>query len=233
MEPDVQGQVETTTQETPVTDVSVREDAKTTTDDTGSGREDKSDFKTAMFEERRKRQELEQRLNDPQFIYEQAKRHGLTEEEAQAEAAASAASPTIRQPQVDISTIVDKTVASRLDYQEAIGMMPDIAKDPELKAWAAALVGDGPDRGGMSHVEAVKTIQKRLGQTAQAAKAEGAAAATTTISEKERAQTAVTTAPTNPQADEEERMHRDISNRYNPKAQEAALIEFMKKRNKR
>lgn len=191
------------------------------------------DLAKSYKEAERELTRLRQAVADPEFIYQQALQMGLTEEEAQeqAEKAESRKQPTqstkVRQPEQDIARIVDRQVAARLDYEKAVSIMPEIASDSELKAWAGSLVAQGK-----SHVEAVKTIQKRLGITAQEAKAQGAQAAQATITEKERAATATAPKYVDSGAQAEAKLQKDLHNPWDKKAQENALVEILKRQNK-
>lgn len=154
-----------------------------------------------------------QRLNDPNFIYQMAVKHGLAEDDGTA--------PTRQQ-----SPDVVGTVEAILDYREAVREMPELATDAELSAWAAALVDSGK-----KHTEAVKIIRSRLGQVKQSAKLEGATQAKTTISDKERASTAsVTSNQSSDAAEMEDLMARSKS--IDPKVQEPALLELLMRKNR-
>lgn len=215
-----------TAQQTDLTTESVSEDAKDTSAVEGQEQEGKGDFKTAMFEERRRRQDLEARLNDPQFAYELARQHGLTEEEEAAEEAANTV-PSVAPSSQDVARMVDRRVEAQLDFKEAVRLMPEVTKDPELKAWAASLVESGK-----SHLEAVRIIQKRLGTVREEGRGEGAEATRSQITDKERAQTATVTQPVDSEAVEMIELRKRASNPWDKKAQEAAHVELIKRRHR-
>lgn len=233
--PDVTEQQEVVDTPTPneVVDTSV-EEAQPVEDDSYVSEDDenseddssrrKGDLSQALRQEREMRRKYEQALTDPNFIYEQAKKLGLTEEEAQEAADNVASGTSVKQPAVDISQMVAKQVEARLDYQEAVSLMPELKKDNQLAAWAAALVDQG-----MTHVQAVKAMQKKLGTTAQAAKAEGITQGKQEISEKERAQTAPVNVNTNSDAVAKEDLRRRMKS-YDKKTQETAMIEWLAQR---
>lgn len=199
------------------TEDTVREDVTNSSEDSKKG-----DLGEALRQERELRRKYEEALTNPEFVYQQAKKLGLTEEEAQEQA-----SQAVQQPQVDIASMVDRQVERRLDYQQAITEFPEMAKDPELQAWAAALVDSGK-----THVEAAKIIQKRLGSTQAQAKAEGMTQARQEVSEKERAQTAPTNVPASNQASELDDLRKRMKS-WDKKTQENALVEWLKIKNKK
>lgn len=208
-----------TTDQTTESEDTVSEDVKDTSEDTGSDKQG-GDLRIALQEERRKRQQYEQALRDPNFIYQQARQLGLTEEEAEAAATGqTVAQPTYQQP--DISALVEKQVNATLDYNEAVRLMPEVKSDPELAAWAASLVDSGK-----SHVDAVRIIQKRIGSVKQEAKVEGRQEAKTTISDKERAATATQTTNVDSDAAELEDLQRR-SKSYDKRTQEDAVTELL------
>jgi hypothetical protein len=116
---------------------------------------------------------------DPNYVYELAKKAGLTDAEAQAEA------------QVDINTLVDQTVQQRLevakDYDKALSILPELGTDAKLEAWASGLFERG-----MTHEQAAQTIKDTLAAAGESARVAGAKSKEVEISEKEAAQTAPT-----------------------------------------
>lgn len=174
-----------------------QEDEVDTTEEVSSSPDDSSDKEDDLILGKFKSQEdlvnsykelesysgrLSQSLKDPQFIYDQAKQLGLTEEEAQAAAAGEA--PQYQQPQVDINQLVDQRLQTAKDYDKALTILPELAKDRQLETWARGLVN-----GGMSHAKAAQTIKDRLAQTSSEAKVAGAKSKEQEISAKEQAQT--------------------------------------------
>lgn len=224
---DEQAQVEPTTEvqdldQSTETPDAVSEDVENTYEDSDE-REPKGDYKQAMYEERRRRQEIENRLHDPEFFRNLAKQHGYEIDEPQG----AALPPTAPHAAPQISQLVQREVAARLDYQEAVKLMPEIIKDPELQAMASALVSQG-----RTHVEAVKTLQKRLTQVQKEAVAQGKQQAREVITAKEQAQTATATQHVDSDAAEEAKLRQALHNPYNKKAQENALVEILKRQNR-
>ncbi len=142
---------------------------------------------------------VNQNLRDPDYVYELARQHGMTHDEAMEEvrdAAEAGQEPPkpqsrgVRQPQVSIDQIVDQRLATREDFNEAVRLMPEIKSDPELASWASSLVDSGK-----SHVEAVKIIQTKQASWAKKGVQEGATIRQEAEAAKEQATTAQSTAP--------------------------------------
>lgn len=132
-----------------------------------------------------------QRMNDPDFIYQQAVRLGLAQEQPVEESVATPPSSPqggIAAPPLDINRVVAAQVDAKIDYNEALQLLPELKNDRDLQAMAAALVNTGK-----SHVEAAKVLQKRMGLVRQEGEAVGAQSVRTAISDKEQAQTATQT----------------------------------------
>lgn len=200
----------------------VSEDDENTDDEQSSNR---GDLRVALKQEREQRRRYEEALSDPNFIYEQAKRLGLTEEEAQ-EAAEQSSFQGVRTPNQDIASMVSKQVEARLDYEKAVQEFPEMAKDRELKAWAAALVDQGK-----THIEAARVIKKRLGLEKQSAKAEGINQARSEITDKERAQSAPISAPVSADAIAAADLQKRMKS-YDKKTQEKAFTEWIIQRDR-
>lgn len=216
-------EVETAVEETPEQPTSeetvVSEDANTPaeTDD------DKGDLRIPLKEERRRRQELEQRLTDPMFIYERAKELGLTEEQAQdAAQMAPQVSQVIPNQQFDVAGLVNY----QLSLEKAKDKYPSLQLDEEDQIAVTALAQAKK----LSPLEAADKYFAKLGKVKQEAKVEGVNQAKTEITEKERAQTV--NAGSSPSSDsvEKERLLQD-SRSYNPTVQKNAMIEILKRKN--
>lgn len=218
---DEQAKVDTTTEnQVDNTDVNVSEDGKNTTDVAGD-RRGEPDLSVALKQERAKRQQLETQLNDPEFIYDHGRRIGafqVVEEESSD--VPITPQREVRQPQVNISKVIDERVTSILDYQEALREMPEIAKDPELAAWGSALVDSGK-----SYTEAVKIIKGRLGKTEQAGVERGVTIRSEATEAKANATTAISTAPTTGGSAEAENIRERMKSR-DPREQGKAYEEW-------
>jgi hypothetical protein len=202
--------------DTPEIDASVREDVNSQEDHSGQ-----PDFKAAMYEERQKRKALEQQLNDPQFVYEQAKRHGLTErEEAELEEEIPSQRSVQRQPAMD----VDAVVTRRIRLEKAIDKYPDLVTDNEAGVMVSALIDKG-----MDPLKAADTVYSRITRQAAEAKAEGAKEKERQIGEKERARTLEGGADL---AVDETQALRDRIRNGSKSESGKAMLELMKQRNR-
>lgn len=134
---DEQAQVEeTTVNETTVADVNASEGEKTQQKQgMGNVQVPLSELKS----ERAKRQELESRLNDPNFIYEQAQRLGLAEG-GSAESVMPDLPPSYA-PQRDPRLIVNE----ELNRREVMAKYPELKDDKELQIKVSALINSGYD----------------------------------------------------------------------------------------
>lgn len=153
---------------------------------------------------------IKNQLKDPNFVYGLAQQAGLTEDSGQ---------PT----PIDINQAVANQIAAVRDYDKAIEILPDLAKDPELETWARGLVENG-----MSHQDAAKHIKERLETTKEAAKVEGAKSKEVEISEKEAAQTAPIVGNVDSEAHEIESLKEDAKS-LNRVKQEDALAKLIAK----
>lgn len=222
-----QGEVETPAVETPEQQTSeetsngseaeqtpVTENTEETTDD------DKGDLRVPLREERQKRQELESRLNDPNFVYERARALGLTQEEAQAE---------VQQSQTQVPNLNE--LDARYEYLKAkdksVDKYPQLAKDEEDQIAVTAL----SNAKGISLLQAADKYYAKVGKVKEEAKVEGINQAKTEITAKEQAQTVSSgSAPTG--GEDEARLRQDAKS-YNKHVSEAAQLELIKIRNKK
>lgn len=183
------------------------------------------DLRVPLKEERQKRQELETSLNDPMFIYEQAKRLGLTEEDAQTvtEIAAERTTPGVRTP--DVAQQLPALVKRELEIEKAKEKYPDLVTDHVIGAMVTSLMNSG-----MSPLKAADEIFARLGvkkdEKAQAEKAEQEA-----VEAKKTGSHTVTTSTASPaQVENDELVRRSRS--WDSKEQSNAMIELLKRKNK-
>lgn len=157
---------------------------------------------------------------DPNYVYELAKRAGLTDAEAQAEA--NAVDPN------QIGQLVNQKVQEGLavakDYDKALAILPELGKDAKLEAWGRALVEMG-----MTHEQAAKTIKSKLGEATESARVEGAKSKEVEISEKEAAQTAPTIGNVDSESQEMEALMTQ-SKSLNRIEQESALEKIILKK---
>lgn len=189
---------------------------------------DRGDPRVAFQEERRKRQDLEARLNDSNFIYERARALGLAQEETPSPAPQQPVPQAQGQGIPDVGAIV----AHQLDFRETIKAHPQL--DPEkgdkgLVAWAAALV----DRGHLPS-EAADIIFKTI--DSQAKKSAGTQVQATLDARAESealklsADAITSTAPATTGNEDDESLNARARNWKDPQAQEAAILEKLKRR---
>lgn len=187
---------------------------------------DRGDPRIAMQEERRKRQELEARLNDQNFIYEQAKRLGL----AQDDIPTPAPQPSTPQPQASQTPDVSSIVEHQLDYFRTVEKYPEFDRDKgdqALVKWAATLVSDGHKPS-----EAVdiiqKTIAKQAGKLASSEVTKTLEDKATSEALKLSADAITSTASASSSTDDEE-LNLAAKDWKNPAKQEAAILEKLKR----
>lgn len=184
---DEQAQVEKTTKDAPASEgnkneqatsqESVSEDDNTPTSERSSG----GDLSVALRQEREKRQALEARLSDPQFVYQQAKYLGLTDEEAQEEVEAQTSTQQVNQPPYDVS----RQVQFELDKERTLAKFPDLEKDDEAQIAISAI----SQAKGIPLSKAAENYFTKIGKASSEAKEQGAAAKEAEITAKERAAT--------------------------------------------
>jgi hypothetical protein len=181
----------------------------------------RGDLRVPLQEERRKRQEYERMLADPQFIYQQAKKLGLAEDDGTTPApTAQPSGPTVP----DVAQLVEH----QLDFRETIKAHPELDPqkgDPALVKWAAALVDSGHKPSEAADI-IFSTMNKRVSQ----AKVAGAKEKEQAILQKEAATSVSSTASTTSEAAEEAELNARIHDWRNPKAQNEAILEQLKRR---
>jgi len=219
METDEQVSAETTAVETPET--TVETDNGSEAEQNTSEEADKGDLRVPLKEERTKRQELEAQLNDPDFIYQQAQRLGLTEAKAQAVADESQNDfQTAQTP--DVQSLVRQT----LEVEKAKEKYPELAKDVDLGVMVTALMQKG-----YSPLKAADKVFERFGKAKEEGKVEGVVQAKTEITDKKRAQKVSSGANVSSDQAELERLVKD-SKSLNPATQKNAMLELIKRQNK-
>lgn len=187
---------------------------------------DRGDPRVAMQEERRNRQALEARLNDPNFIYEQARKLGLAQDDTPTPAPSTSAPQQATQGTPDIGAIVDH----QLDFRETIKAHPELnpeSGDKGLVAWAAALVDKGHKPSEAADI-IFKTISKQAGKTAASTVASTLEGKATSEALKLSADAITSTAQASSSADDEE-LNARAHNWKDPRAQSEALLEQLKR----
>lgn len=185
---------------------------------------DQGDLRIPLQEERRKRQEYEQqlaRLNDPAFIFEQARRLGLADGDFTPEVPALAGQP------IDVAAEVN----FQLQIAQAKEKYPEVTNDPVLSeaAWALVQKGHSP----LQAVDIVqKNLDKRLAKATEAKVKERIDAEASSEASKRSAALTETGSSGSSESSEIERLTAVSKNWKDPKAQENALLELMKLRAK-
>lgn len=176
----------------------------------------RGDLSEALRQEREKRQALEASLSDRQFVYDQARKLGMTEEEAQDQAEQSAPTPAggITYSDYEYFKSLDK---SKEKY-------PSLAEDPDDQVAVTALMKAHK----LSPLAAADRYYAKMNKVAEAAKLDGAKEKEATIAGKESAVTATTTAATTSEAAEYEEIVRRTRDYTNPKLAEKAQLELIK-----
>lgn len=186
--------------------------------DTGKG-----DLSVALRQERDKRQQLEAQLSDPNFVYEQAKKLGLTEAEVESQMQGEIdAQPQVQQPQPDVYGTVNEILA----YKEAVKDFAQAETDPEIQQMVNGLV-----QSGVKPADAVKTIKAKFEKAVQDTIKENKAQDEAEVSDQEKAQTASHDTTVSSDADEVEDLLKQ-SKSLDRKVSEQAHIELLKLRNK-
>lgn len=199
--------VEETQEQTTGSEANVSEDGKTSAEDHGQG-----DLRVPLRLEREKRQRLEQAVNDPNFIYEQAKKLGLAGEDSEPETKVPS------NPQLDVASEVRRTVR----IEKALDKYPTLATDDRLQLMVTALINSGIDP-----VEAADEVFGRMTRAAENAKTETAKQAQQEVAAKASASMVSNTVRTGPAttdlADVERRMKSP-----DKKTQTEATVEWLK-----
>lgn len=216
---DIQPAADTATQEPLETQENVSEDDQNT-----SKESDRGDLGVALKQEREKRQQLEQSLRDPNFIYNQARQLGLTEEEAQQQVDAATAPTT---SSAFNPSDIQSQVKRAMEMEKTIDKYPQLAKDREDQILVSALIDSG-----LSPLKAAEKFYSRFEKTKEEAKTEGATQAKQEISDRQRAQTAVSGSPAPSQSAESEDLQRRMKS-VNSKVQREAMTEWLKQRNRK
>lgn len=206
-------------------------DAPSTSADTPTATEtptepDRGDPRIAMQEERRNRQALEARLQDPQFIYEQARKLGLAQEETPSAAPSTQTPPQATQNQPDVGSIVEQ----QIDYFRTIDKHPEFDRekgDKGLVMWAATLVNQGHKPSEAVDI-ILKTIDKQAAKRSTSEVASTLEAKAASEAQKLSADAITSTAQASSTTDDDE-LNEKARNWKDPKSQEAAILEKLKR----
>lgn len=219
---------EITPEQTPVAEEQADAPVDTPTTPEAAPEPDRGDPRIAMQEERRKRQELEARSQDPNWIYEQAKRLGLAADETPS--APPVQTPAQNQNPYPSVPDVGSIVEHQLDYFRTVEKYPEFDRekgDQALVKWAATLVNDGHKPS-----EAVdiirKTIAKQAGKMASTEVASTLEARAASEAQKLSADAITSTASATSSAEDED-LDEAARDWRNPHRQEAAILEKLKR----
>lgn len=218
-----QAQVEETTQDESLNQSEVIEETNgSEAEETQVQDTKKGDPWIAMHQEREARQRLEQSLNDPDFIIQRAKALGLTEDDGSSvEQNTQKAQPYV-QPK---SGGIEEYKYYR-ELEKSQEKYPALNTEPDDQIAVTALMTNL----GLSPLQAADRYYGKFNKAQQAAKVEGAKEKEQTISAKEQAQTVATTVNVDSDAAEVERLTEASKDWRNPKKQEEAMLELLKKR---
>lgn len=189
---------------------------------------DRGDPRIAMMEERRKRQEYEAMHNDPQWVYQQAQRLGLAQEETPSPAPQLPETPS--QAPLD-PTVISSVVEHQLDFRETVKAHPEFdprSGDKGLVTWAAALVDQGHKPSQAVDI-ILKTIDRRTSQATTEQVEEKMNRQSEAEALKMSAESVSSTVNTDQNAQELADLDARAKNWKDPRAQEAAVLEKLRR----
>lgn len=187
---------------------------------------DRGDPRIAMQEERKRRQEIERNLNDPNFIYERARLLGLAADETPSTPPSSPTPQPAAPAQPDVASIVEH----QLDYFRTIEKHPEFDRekgDQGLVKWAATLVNDG-HRPSEAVDIILKTIQKQAAKLTANEVSSTLEARATSEALKLSADAITSTAQASSSSDDEE-LNAKARNWKDPQAQQEAILEKLRR----
>jgi len=211
-----QEEVETSQEEQPSEETSTGSEAEIKEEEPKNteATTDKGDLSVALKQEREKRQTIERQLNDPNFAYELAKKHGLTEEQA---------SGNGTPPPINTYDQVNEILA----YKEAVKEFPKAETDPDIANMVDGLVGKG-----YKPADAVKVVQKRFSDAMEEAKTEGVKQKENEDKTQKQAQTAEPSPNISFDAEEQETLIKQSKDYLHPQVQKEAMLKLIKKQHK-
>ncbi len=188
---------------------------------------DRGDLSVALKQEREKRQNLERQWNNPDSVFQAAKELGLTQPEAEAQEIPQEGQPQEPQPQAQQAPNIFPLMDDFYKYKEEVKKFPEAESSPEI----AGMI-DGLVQGGKKPAEAVKAVQKELGKQAEKLKLEETKKQEAEESDQEKAQTAGVDHDVSSDVEEMTDLVKR-SKSLDPSVQKEAMIELMKKKNKK
>jgi len=193
-------------------------------------------LKAEMLRERQARQTLEAQLSNPDFIFENAKRLGMTNEEAQAEAEAAPPTPkaeTRVKPQELTMEVIEARLAQRLSLQKMadddnakqVKDNPQLSSDPVLSEMYQTLAKT------MRYSDAATRVLELEAKRSSVLTPEQEAAEASKVKDsKAQATTGRTSTLTSSQATESEELKKTVQrNRGNVSVQRTAILEQLSK----
>jgi hypothetical protein len=208
---------EETQEQTSETEVNGSEAEQTTTEESGKG---KGDPWVAMHQERLARQELEKKLSDPQFVYQQAKKLGLTED-------ASEGIENTPTPAPAASTSFEQYRYFR-EIEKAQEKYPQLSADVEDQVAVTALMNTL----GLSPLQAAERYYKKVSKAQETAAAKAEEQKAATESTKTQASSVQSSSTTSSDMAEYEDLVRRSRDYRNPKDAEKAQLELILWKNK-
>lgn len=189
-------------------------------------------LKAEMLRERQARQTLEQQLQNPDFIYDQAKALGMATSDAEAQAPApeqaAPAKPQVKAPDLTWELIETRLAARQnmesaaaADNAEQIKDHPELQSDPVLNDLYNTYAKNMRFSEAASKVLALN--EKRLTTPEQQAEDKSK-----TLASKANATTGTTGTVTTAEADTVSALQKQASNRNNPSGQSKALFELLR-----
>lgn len=189
-------------------------------------------MKAEMLRERKARQDMEAQLSNQDFIYNQARLLGMTNEQAQAateEAAPSASTEPARRDQVSAPPPLTRAEAAMMfaaqaDYDRTVGKNPELESDPDMKDMFDAYVAKG-----MKFKDAGEKTLQIFERTTTKGRTEGEISKANQITDKEKAHTSTTTVVSSTSNDEDSALWNDLHDRNSPSRQKKAQLELIKR----
>jgi len=193
---------------------STAEDTATTTDENVSEDENQSDtentskgdLRVPLKQTREELRQLKEQLDDPNFIYEQAKRHGLAQEE------------TLQPEDQTQAPDVQKMVRDQIEVEKAYDKYPELRTDVDLRFMVAGLINRGlsPMKAADKTFAKIKEANERVAKEAQDEEDKA-------VKAQQSAQTVETTTSKDSEGSEYERQYK-LSKSPDPRVQRKAMI---------
>jgi len=182
----------------------------------GEENTNKGDLRVPLKQTREELRQLREQLEDPHFIYEQARRHGLAEEQTDLQPDTPEYGTGLTAAQIQ------KIAKDQIEVEKAYEKYPELRKDEDLRYMVAGLI----NRGTSPLRAADKTFAKIREANAKAAQ-EAAEVEKKVVKTQEAAQTISSTSDKTSDDAEFENLYKLTKSR-DPRVQRRAMIEFEK-----